>query len=114
MELAALLVLAALAAAAILFVVFPLVRPLSARDLEPELSPQERERRILVDRRDELYAALRELELEHRTGKLNDADLAGTRAALRAEAVDVLRRLEELDRAPAGNEALPAPPRAAR
>jgi hypothetical protein len=56
------------------------------------------------DRRDELEAAkeakyreLRDLELDYRTGKLSDEDYRALDRTLRAEAVEILRRLDELD-----------------
>jgi flagellar biosynthesis/type III secretory pathway M-ring protein FliF/YscJ len=56
------------------------------------------------DRRDELEAArdakyreLRDLELDYRTGKLSDEDFAALDRALRAEAIVILRQLDELD-----------------
>jgi hypothetical protein len=54
--------------------------------------------------RDELEAAkeakyreLRDLELDYRTGKLSDEDYATLDRTLRAEAVEILRRLDELE-----------------
>jgi type II secretory pathway pseudopilin PulG len=56
------------------------------------------------DRRDELEAArdakyreLRDLELDYSTGKLSDEDFAVLDRALRAEAIVILRELDELD-----------------
>ena len=56
------------------------------------------------DRRDELEAArdakyreLRDLELDYRTGKLSDEDFAALDRALRAEAIVILRQLDELE-----------------
>ena len=42
------------------------------------------------------YREIRDAELDHRTGKLSDADWRAQDRALRAEAVDILRRLDEL------------------
>jgi hypothetical protein len=54
-------------------------------------------------RREELEAAkeakyreLRDAELDHRTGKLSDEDWNALDTQLRAEAVDILRSLDEL------------------
>ena len=57
-----------------------------------------------ADRRDELEAArdakyreLRDLELDYRTGKLSDEDFATLDRTLRAEAIVILRQLDELE-----------------
>jgi flagellar biosynthesis/type III secretory pathway M-ring protein FliF/YscJ len=46
--------------------------------------------------RDAKYREIRDAELDHRTGKLSEADWRSQDRALRAEAVDILRRLDEL------------------
>jgi len=46
--------------------------------------------------RDAKYREIRDAELDRRTGKLSDADWRVQDRALRAEAVDILRRLDEL------------------
>ena len=46
--------------------------------------------------RDAKYREIRDAELDRRTGKLSDADWRAQDRALRAEAVDILRRLDEL------------------
>ena len=46
--------------------------------------------------REAKYREIRDAELDHRTGKLSDADWRVQDRALRAEAVDILRRLDEL------------------
>jgi len=46
--------------------------------------------------REAKYREIRDAELDHRTGKLSDADWRTQDRALRAEAVDILRRLDEL------------------
>ena len=51
--------------------------------------------------RDAKYSEIRDAELDYRTGKLSEADWRALDRRLRAEAVDVLHRLDEL-RAPAG------------
>jgi len=54
------------------------------------------ERAELEAARDAKYREIRDAELDHRTGKLSDADWRVQDRALRAEAVDILRRLDEL------------------
>ena len=41
------------------------------------------------------YREIRDAELDHRTGKLGEADWRELDAQLRAEAIEVLRRLDE-------------------
>ena len=67
----------------------------------PLLRPAEREAPDQA-RRDELEAAkeakyreIRDAELDRRTGKLSEEDWRGLDAQLRAEAVEILRRLDQ-------------------
>jgi flagellar biosynthesis/type III secretory pathway M-ring protein FliF/YscJ len=54
------------------------------------------ERAELEAAREAKYREIRDADLDHRTGKLSDADWRAQDRALRAEAVDILRRLDEL------------------
>ena len=54
------------------------------------------ERAELEAARDAKYRQIRDAELDHRTGKLSEADWRAQDRALRADAVDILRRLDEL------------------
>jgi flagellar biosynthesis/type III secretory pathway M-ring protein FliF/YscJ len=54
------------------------------------------ERAELEAAREAKYREIRDADLDHRTGKLSDADWRAQDRALRAEAMDVLRRLDEL------------------
>jgi hypothetical protein len=45
--------------------------------------------------RDAKYREIRDAELDVRTGKLSDADYEAVDSSLRAEAVDILHRLDE-------------------
>jgi len=83
------LVLVALACAAALFVLAPLRRPVAPPVWEAE-------RELLLRARGTAYQALRDIELDHDTGKLGDADYAAFRARYRAEAVKALRKLDAL------------------
>ena len=47
--------------------------------------------------RDAKYREIRDAELDHRTGKLSASDWRALDRTLRAEAVAILRRLDELD-----------------
>lgn len=55
----------------------------------------------LVEQRDRALAALKELEFDHRTGKISDDDYRAQVGPLRREAAEALRCLE----APAATEA---------
>jgi hypothetical protein len=80
---------------AVLFVVVPLLRT-GGVEQEWQAASAEQLRRIeLRERRDNAYVALRELELDHDTGKLDDADYATANAELRAEALAALEALEQ-------------------
>ncbi|MFM8883507.1 MAG: hypothetical protein ACKOQ0_05990 [Solirubrobacterales bacterium] len=46
--------------------------------------------------RDARYREIRELEIDHRTGKLDDQDWRRLDRELRAEAIEILRELDEL------------------
>jgi hypothetical protein len=64
------------------------------------------ERAELEAARDAKYREIRDAELDHRTGKLSDADWRSLDRALRAEAVGILRRIDELPEAsPDGRDA---------
>jgi hypothetical protein len=54
------------------------------------------ERESLEAARDAKYREIRELELDHRTGKLADDDYRALDRQLRAEAVTILRQLDDL------------------
>jgi hypothetical protein len=47
--------------------------------------------------RDAKYREIRDAELDYRTGKLSEADWRALDRALRAEAVAILQRLDDLD-----------------
>ena len=55
------------------------------------------ERAELEAARDAKYREIRDAELDHRTGKLSDADWRAQDRALRAEAMEILRRLDEVE-----------------
>jgi len=54
------------------------------------------ERADLEAARDAKYREIRELELDFRTGKLSEEDFRAQDRALRADAVELLRRLDAL------------------
>jgi hypothetical protein len=52
--------------------------------------------------REAKYREIRDTELDYRTGKLSEADWKRLDRELRREAIDILRRLDELPPAPTG------------
>jgi hypothetical protein len=54
--------------------------------------------------RDAKYREIRDAELDHQTGKLSDADFQAIDSTLRAEAIELLRRLDALDETADGTE----------
>jgi hypothetical protein len=82
--------------AVVLVVVVALVAtPLRARR-GGAVVEEDAERAELEAARDAKYREIRDAELDHRTGKLSEADWRAIDRALRAEAVEILRRLDEL------------------
>ena len=76
-------------------VALPFLRePEPADDRLAALSPAERERLALAEARDQALAALKELELDHRTGKVNDEDYRALVGPLRRRAAETLRALD--------------------
>jgi hypothetical protein len=103
MDIVALVLGAALAVASVLFVARPFLREPSAReDRLPEPAAEERERIRLQEERDRALAALKELEFDHRTGKISDADYRELVGPLRRQTAEALRALGRKE--PAGRE----------
>jgi hypothetical protein len=73
------------------------------------------EREGLLAAKEAKYREIRELELDHRTGKLSEEDFRAQDRARRAEAIEILRALDELgeDDAVAADEDPALPPPAA-
>ena len=92
---AAIVIGLALAVACVLFVARPFLLDPEARDDRLD-EPDELERRRLelLERRDRALAALKELEFDHRSGKVSDDDYRETVGPLRREAAEALRALE--------------------
>lgn len=90
-----LLLAALLAVACVLLVALPFLRePAPAEDVLDEPDPLDRRRLELAEQRDRALAALKELELDHRTGKVSDEDYRALVGPLRREAAEALRALE--------------------
>ena len=103
----ALTLAAVLAVLAVVFVARPFLRePAPASDRLDEPGELERRRLELVEERDRALAALKELEFDHRTGKVTDDDYRAQVGPLRRGAADALRALEP--RAEARHERIPS------
>jgi hypothetical protein len=84
-----------LAALAVVAVALPFLRePAPASDVLDEPDQAGRRQLALAERRDRALAGLKELEFDHRTGKVSDADYAETVRSLRREAAAALAALD--------------------
>jgi hypothetical protein len=88
---AALVLGALLSVAAVWFVARPFLRPPGSGD---RLVEPEQERLALEEERDRVLGALKELEFDHRTGKVSDEDYRRLVGELRRAAADALRALD--------------------
>ena len=92
---AALVIAALLAVAAVVLAALPFLRePAPAVDRLDEQDELERRSLALAEERDRALAALKELEFDHRTGKVSDEDYRRLVGPLRAAAAEALRALE--------------------
>lgn len=111
MDLASLLISAAL----VLLVALFIARPLLERTGLGERRPTRAE--SLAAEREAVVTALRELDFDHATGKIAEEDYAVQRAALVAQGVALLKQLDEISNRPpaqALDDELEAAIRAAR
>jgi hypothetical protein len=92
---AALVIGALLAVFCVLLVALPFLRDPRAED-DRLVQPDELERRrlALAEERDRALAALKELEFDHRTGKVSDDDYRRLVGPLRQRAAETLRALD--------------------
>jgi hypothetical protein len=91
----ALALAAVLAVAAVAFVARPFLRePAPASDRLDELGEAARARIELEEERDRALAALKELEFDHRTGKISDRDYRELVGPLRRRAAETLQALD--------------------
>ena len=81
-------------AAVFALVGYPLLRP--GRGKGDLVSTDHREAEDLLARRDEAYAAIKELEFEFHLGNLSQRDYEELRARYRQRAQDILRELEAI------------------
>ena len=101
-----LLVIMVLLALVVVFVSAPLRRAPASAELPPELGVEDAgpELRELEAARDAKLRELRDAELDYRTGKLSEPDYQALDATLRAEAIEILRSLDQLrERLPDGD-----------
>jgi len=91
------LVLGALiAVAAVVLVALPFLRQPSVEDDRLDAPTEAEEERLqLLDERDRALAALKELEFDHRTGKIGDEDYRALVGPLRRAAAQALRSLDD-------------------
>jgi hypothetical protein len=84
-----------IAVAAVVLVALPFLREPAAAD-DALIAPGELEQRhlALAEERDRALAALKELEFDHRTGKVSDDDYRALVGPLRRRAAETLRALE--------------------
>jgi hypothetical protein len=93
---AALVLAALLAVAAVVLVARPFLRePVAADDRLDAPDARELRRLELAEERDRALGALKELEFDHRTGKITDEDYRELVGPLRRRAGEALRALDE-------------------
>jgi hypothetical protein len=99
----ALVVGAVLAVACVALVALPFLRePRPQNDRLLHLDELEQRRLALAEERDRTLSALKELEFDHRTGKVSDDDYRELVGPLRRQAAEALRALD-LRAGPAGD-----------
>jgi hypothetical protein len=92
---AGLVLAAVLAVACVVAVAWPFLRePAPRLDRVRELTDLEQRQVHLAEVRDRALAALKELEFDHRTGKIADEDYRALVGPLRRQAAEALRALE--------------------
>ena len=89
---------AVLVVATVVVVAMPFLSdPAPATDALRELDPGERALLEAEEERDRALAALKELEADHRAGRLSDEDYRSVVGPLRREAAHALRTLDRLE-----------------
>jgi hypothetical protein len=88
----------ALVAAAVIVVCLPFIREPEVDDDRLDAPTPELERRLtLAEERDRALAALKELEFDHRTGKVGDEEYRELVGPLRRSAAEALRALDRAE-----------------
>jgi hypothetical protein len=85
---------ALIAAAAVLIVALPFIRSNSDDELLDTTTPAAEQRLALMEERDRALAALKELEFDHRTGKIDNVDYRTLVGPLRRAAAEALQALD--------------------
>lgn len=86
---------AVLGAVCVVLVALPFLRePEPVSDELEEMTPERQRRLALAEERDRALAALKELEADHRAGRINDEDYRASIGELRREAASALRALD--------------------
>jgi hypothetical protein len=86
---------ALIAVAAVVLVALPFLLSRPGDDDRLEVTSDAQEARLLlVEQRDQALAALKELEFDHRTGKIDDEDYRASVGPLRRAAAEALRALD--------------------
>ena len=99
---AALVIGAVLAVACVVVVAFPFLRDPAARDDRLDAPDEHEQRRLAAaEERDRALAALKELEFDHRTGKISDDDYRAQVGPLRRRAAETLRAADRPSASPA-------------
>ena len=83
-----------IAAGVLLFVFTPLFDPRETNTIT-QISRREARRRDLIEQRDMIYEAIRELDFDHRMGKVEEDDYRQTRARYTAQAVELIKSLDK-------------------
>jgi hypothetical protein len=97
------LLAAALVVAGVVVVALPFLRePAPESDALHELDAAERERLDAEEERDRALAALKELEADHRAGRISDEDYRSVVGVVRRDAAEALRALDRLRARPEG------------
>jgi phospholipid N-methyltransferase len=88
---------ALIALAAAVIVALPFLRePVAANDEIGAMTPESDRLLELMEERDRSLAALKELEFDHRTGKVDDTDYRAMVGPLRRAAAESLQELDRL------------------
>jgi hypothetical protein len=82
----------------VVLAVSPLIAPFFSSSAHERPQPESEELRALLAEKQTLYAAIKELEFDHRAGKLALEDYEQTRRSYEERAVTLLEEIDRLDR----------------
>jgi hypothetical protein len=89
-----LLIMVLIAAGLVIFIGEPFVRRYTPETLD---SAQDQEVEQLTLQKEMLYTAIRDLDFDYHTGKVDEEDFTELRSRLENEAIETLRALDEID-----------------